>query len=89
MSIDALVNSSICLTFSNIIADRVIFQCGYGKLQRFIEHLKFHYPGNHALLPPKSPFPSVSLAYVDYFIPTPLNGSKAVQKQRDVHRRHH
>ncbi|KAK4799865.1 hypothetical protein SAY86_025230 [Trapa natans] len=44
----------------------------------------FIHPGKHALLPPKCPFPSVSSAYVDYFVPTPLNGSKVVQKPRDL-----
>ncbi|XP_031380936.1 uncharacterized protein At4g06598 isoform X1 [Punica granatum] len=46
------------------------------------------YPGKPALLPPRSPFPSVSSAYVDYFIPTPLNASKAMQKPRDVQPHH-
>lgn len=37
--------------------------------------------GKHALLPPKSPFPSISPSYTDY-VPAPAIGSKAVQKPR-------
>ncbi|KAK4757499.1 hypothetical protein SAY87_018800 [Trapa incisa] len=48
----------------------------------------FVYPAKHSLLPPKNPFPSVSSAYVDYLIPNPLNGSKAVQKPGFVQPRH-
>ncbi|KAK4777182.1 hypothetical protein SAY86_005870 [Trapa natans] len=48
----------------------------------------FIHPGRHALLPPKSPFLSVSSAYVDYFVSAPLNGSKVVQKPRDVQAHH-
>ncbi|XP_038682576.1 uncharacterized protein At4g06598-like isoform X2 [Tripterygium wilfordii] len=40
------------------------------------------YTGKHNLLPPKSPFPSVSPSYVDY-APSNVIGSKAVQKPRD------
>lgn len=40
------------------------------------------YPGKHALLPPKSPFPSVSQAYADY-LSIPGVGSKAVNKSRE------
>lgn len=39
------------------------------------------YSGKHALLPPKSPFPSVSPPYAD-FVPNPAIGSKVVQKPR-------
>ncbi|XP_044462469.1 uncharacterized protein At4g06598-like [Mangifera indica] len=38
--------------------------------------------GKHALLPPKSPFPSVSPAYVDY-APSGVIGPKAIQKPRE------
>ncbi|XP_030459340.1 uncharacterized protein At4g06598 [Syzygium oleosum] len=44
--------------------------------------------GRHPLLPPKSPFPSVSSSYADY-IPSAANGSKAVQKPRDSYVHHH
>lgn len=40
------------------------------------------YSGKHALLPPKSPFPSLSPSYVD-FVPSSVIGSKAVQKPRE------
>lgn len=40
------------------------------------------FSGKHALLPPKSPFPSISSAYSDY-IPTGVVGPKAVQKPRE------
>ncbi|KAF7803607.1 bZIP transcription factor 63 [Senna tora] len=42
----------------------------------------FMYSGKHALLPPKSPFPSVSGAYADY-VPNPAIGSKVVHKPRE------
>lgn len=42
----------------------------------------FMYSGKHALLPPKSPFPSVSGAYADY-VPNSAIGSKFVQKPRE------
>lgn len=45
------------------------------------------YSGKHALLPPKSPFPSVSPSYTDY-IPSSLIGSKAVQKPREGNTHH-
>ncbi|XP_019444131.1 PREDICTED: uncharacterized protein At4g06598-like isoform X2 [Lupinus angustifolius] len=47
----------------------------------------FMYPGKHPLLPPKSPFPSVSQAYVDY-VPNSAVGSKAVQKPREGNTHH-
>lgn len=41
------------------------------------------YSGKHAaLLPPKSPFPSISPTYTDY-VPSGVIGSKAVQKPRE------
>ncbi|XP_061365723.1 uncharacterized protein At4g06598-like [Gastrolobium bilobum] len=45
-------------------------------------------PGKHALLPPKSPFPSVSQAYADY-VPNPTLGSKAANKPREGKTHHH
>ncbi|KAE9602904.1 putative transcription factor bZIP family [Lupinus albus] len=47
----------------------------------------FMYPGKHPLLPPKSPFPTVSQAYVDY-LPNSAVGSKAVQKPREGNTHH-
>ncbi|XP_054804211.1 uncharacterized protein At4g06598-like isoform X2 [Prosopis cineraria] len=47
----------------------------------------FMYSGKHALLPPKSPFPSISGAYADY-VPNTAIGSKVVQKPR-VGNAHH
>ncbi|XP_041012295.1 uncharacterized protein At4g06598 [Juglans microcarpa x Juglans regia] len=38
--------------------------------------------GKHALLPPKSPFPSVTPPYADY-VPSPAVGSKSLQKHRE------
>ncbi|XP_022922718.1 uncharacterized protein At4g06598-like isoform X2 [Cucurbita moschata] len=38
--------------------------------------------GKHALLPPKSPFPSVSPSYTE-FVPNTVIGAKAVQRPRD------
>ncbi|EOX98112.1 hypothetical protein QUC31_015342 [Theobroma cacao] len=40
------------------------------------------FAGKHALLPPKSPFPTVSPTYTDY-VPNNVIGSKAVQKPRE------
>ena len=45
------------------------------------------YPGKHALLPPKSPFPSVSQAYADY-VSNPAVGSKAALKPREGNTHH-
>ncbi|EXB93485.1 hypothetical protein L484_006960 [Morus notabilis] len=45
------------------------------------------YSGKHALLPPKSPFPSVSPSYADYIL-SPAIGSKAVQKPREGNTHH-
>lgn len=45
------------------------------------------YSGKHALLPPKSPFPSVSPSYADYVL-SPAIGSKAVQKPREGNTHH-
>ncbi|CAJ1938330.1 unnamed protein product [Sphenostylis stenocarpa] len=42
----------------------------------------FMYPGKHALLPPKSPFPSVSQAYADY-VPNPTIGLKGGNRPRE------
>ncbi|TKY60151.1 regulation of transcription [Spatholobus suberectus] len=42
----------------------------------------FMYPGKHALLPPKSPFPSVSQAYADY-VPNPAVGLKPANRPRE------
>ncbi|OIW17925.1 hypothetical protein TanjilG_17761 [Lupinus angustifolius] len=47
----------------------------------------FMYPGKHPLLPPKSPYPSVSQAYADY-VPNSAAGSKAVQKPREGNTHH-
>ncbi|XP_030539420.1 uncharacterized protein At4g06598 [Rhodamnia argentea] len=47
----------------------------------------FMYSGRHALLPPKSPFPSVSSSFADY-MPSAANGPKAVQKPRDSYVHH-
>lgn len=38
--------------------------------------------GKHSLLPPKSPFPSITPSYVDY-VPSPAIGAKAMPKPRD------
>ncbi|GLT39980.1 hypothetical protein SLA2020_141440 [Shorea laevis] len=45
------------------------------------------YSGKHALLPPKSPYPSVSSAYTDY-VPSNVVGSKAVQKPMEGNAHH-
>lgn len=45
------------------------------------------YPGKYSLLPPKSPFPSVSQAYVDY-VPNPTVGPKAANKPREGNTHH-
>lgn len=45
------------------------------------------YSGKHALLPPKSPFPSVSPSYADYVV-SPAIGSKVVQKPREGNTHH-
>ncbi|CAI8618813.1 unnamed protein product [Vicia faba] len=49
----------------------------------------FVYPGKqaHALLPPKSPFPSISQAYADY-VSNPTVGSRPVNKPRDGNTHH-
>ncbi|KAK4271198.1 hypothetical protein QN277_019925 [Acacia crassicarpa] len=47
----------------------------------------FMYSGKHALLPPKSPFPSISGAYADY-VPNTTIGSKFVQKPREGNSHH-
>lgn len=46
------------------------------------------YSGKHALLPPKSPLPSGSSSYADYF-PNPIIGSRAVQNPREGNVHHH
>ncbi|KAL8155876.1 hypothetical protein AgCh_001070 [Apium graveolens] len=38
--------------------------------------------GKHSLLPPKSPFPSITPSYVDY-VPNPAIGAKGMPKPRD------
>ncbi|KAK2966072.1 hypothetical protein RJ640_025568 [Escallonia rubra] len=43
--------------------------------------------GKHPLLPPKSPFPSISPSYVDY-VPTPAVGPKGIPKPRDGNSHH-
>ncbi|KAL5562859.1 hypothetical protein UlMin_032606 [Ulmus minor] len=43
--------------------------------------------GKHPLLPPKSPFPSVSQPYADY-VHSPAIGSKAVQRPREGNTHH-
>ncbi|OMP01596.1 putative Transcription factor RF2a [Corchorus olitorius] len=45
------------------------------------------FAGKHALLPPKSPFPTVSPAYTDY-VPNNLIGSKTAQKPREGNPHH-
>ncbi|XWS67964.1 hypothetical protein CRYUN_Cryun04dG0049700 [Craigia yunnanensis] len=40
------------------------------------------FAGKHSLLPPKSPFPTVSPSYTDY-VPNDVIGSKVVQKPRE------
>ncbi|XP_042482593.1 uncharacterized protein At4g06598-like isoform X2 [Macadamia integrifolia] len=45
------------------------------------------YSGKQSLLPPKSPFPSISPSYADYG-PSPAIGSKGIPKQREGHRHH-
>lgn len=45
------------------------------------------YSGKHALLPPKSPFPSISPAYTDY-VPGGVIGSRAMQKPREGNAHH-
>lgn len=45
------------------------------------------YPGKHALLPPKIPFPSVSASYTEY-IPSGLIGSRHGQKLSDEKTHH-
>lgn len=47
----------------------------------------FMYSGKHALLPPKSPFPSISGGYADY-VPSTAIGSKVVQKPREGNTHH-
>ncbi|XP_028800869.1 uncharacterized protein At4g06598 isoform X1 [Neltuma alba] len=47
----------------------------------------FMYSGKHALLPPKSPFPSISGAYADH-VPNTAIGSKVVQKPREGNAHH-
>ncbi|XVE66913.1 hypothetical protein DITRI_Ditri08aG0118400 [Diplodiscus trichospermus] len=47
----------------------------------------FMFAGKHALLPPKSPFPTVSPTYTDY-VPNNVIGSKAVQKPREGNTHH-
>ncbi|XVF01164.1 hypothetical protein REPUB_Repub04eG0064700 [Reevesia pubescens] len=45
------------------------------------------FAGKHALLPPKSPFPTVSPTYTDY-VPNNVIGSKVVQKPREGNTHH-
>ncbi|KAK9286402.1 hypothetical protein L1049_014798 [Liquidambar formosana] len=45
------------------------------------------YTGRHSLLPPKSPFPSISPAYADY-VPSPAIGTRAIQKPREGNSHH-
>ncbi|XP_050376560.1 uncharacterized protein At4g06598 [Argentina anserina] len=45
------------------------------------------YSGKHPLLPPKSPFPSVSPSYADYVF-SPAMGSKTIQKPREGNTHH-
>ncbi|KAL2343169.1 hypothetical protein Fmac_004454 [Flemingia macrophylla] len=47
----------------------------------------FMYSGKHALLPPKSPFPSVSQPYADY-VPNPAVGLKAGNRPREGNSHH-
>lgn len=43
--------------------------------------------GKHSLLPPKSPFPSISPSYIEY-VPCPANRAKSMPKPRDVSSHH-
>ncbi|GMQ01903.1 hypothetical protein CsSME_00048362 [Camellia sinensis var. sinensis] len=45
------------------------------------------YYGKHPLLPPKSPFPSISPNFVDY-VPSPAIGPKGIAKHREVNSNH-
>ncbi|KAA8545495.1 hypothetical protein F0562_020279 [Nyssa sinensis] len=45
------------------------------------------YNGKHSLLPPKSPFPSISPSYVDYF-PSPVVGPKGIAKPGEGNSHH-
>uniref|UniRef100_A0A5B7ANB3 BZIP domain-containing protein n=1 Tax=Davidia involucrata TaxID=16924 RepID=A0A5B7ANB3_DAVIN len=45
------------------------------------------YNGKHPLLPPKSPFPSISPSYADY-VPTPAIGPKGIAKPRERNSHH-
>lgn len=45
------------------------------------------YNGKHPLLPPKSPFPSITPSYVDY-VPNPPIGPKNIPKPRDGNSHH-
>ncbi|KAG5248479.1 hypothetical protein OIU78_014614 [Salix suchowensis] len=45
------------------------------------------YSGKHPLLPPKSPFPSISPSFIDY-VPSNSFGSKTVQKPREGNTHH-
>lgn len=44
--------------------------------------------GKHSLLPPKSPFPSISPSYADY-APSPAIGSKVIARPREGGNTHH
>ncbi|THF94471.1 hypothetical protein TEA_009479 [Camellia sinensis var. sinensis] len=43
--------------------------------------------GKHSLLPPKSPFPSISPSYIDY-VPSPAIGPKSIAKPREINPHH-
>ena len=45
------------------------------------------YNAKHPLLPPKSPFPSITPSYLDY-VPNPPIGPKSVPKTREGHSHH-
>ncbi|XAR56327.1 hypothetical protein NMG60_11036770 [Bertholletia excelsa] len=45
------------------------------------------YSGKHSLLPPKSPFPSISSSYSDY-VPSHASGTKAITKSKEVNSHH-
>ncbi|KAL7200007.1 hypothetical protein ACSBR2_022170 [Camellia fascicularis] len=45
------------------------------------------YYGKHPLLPPKSPFPSISPNFVDY-VPSPAIGPKGIAKHKEVNSNH-
>ena len=74
----------ICLCYA-LCRNGLFLAMANSKGSTNIRNLMF--AGKHALLPPKSPFPTVSPTYTDY-VPNNLIGSKSVQKPRDGSRHH-